>query len=107
MSEFTKGEMKFTSGRDKGWWVKLWLNQICIATMQGVYQDDAIVIAKELVRRWNAFEDGGLVDELKVACDIGLDAMNALLEIDIKLNSKNKKSLKETIKFAEAALAKS
>ena len=63
--------------------------------------------AKELVRRWNAFEEGGIVEELKIACDVGLDAINALLKMDIKFNTKNKKSLNEIIEFVEAALAKS
>ena len=55
--EFTKGKLKFTSGQGRGWWVKLWLNQKHIATIQGICQDDAIILAKELVRRWNSHDD--------------------------------------------------
>lgn len=68
-------------------WAKPKPNRKAILVASNLNEDDA----KELVRRWNAFEKGGMVDELRVACDIGLDATNAILEIDIKLNSKNKK----------------
>ena len=32
-------------------------------------EEEQIAYAAEFVRRWNAFEDGGIVDELVVACE--------------------------------------
>ena len=72
------------------------------------FKPNAEANAKELVRRWNAFEEGGMVDELKVACKIGLDSMQGLLRIGIEMgaSNKNKREHNEGIKFVEAAIAK-
>lgn len=69
MAKYTEGKLEYTSGRNKGWWVKLWLNQIRIAHLEGVCQDEAEAIATEFVRRWNAFEEGGSHKALVSACE--------------------------------------
>jgi hypothetical protein len=51
--------------------------------------------AKELVRRWNAFEDGGIVDELLKACEAIKDNKNKIYGFDIG----------KAIKKVEAAIA--
>lgn len=78
-----------------------------IATCWGSQKKEK-ALAKEFVRRWNAFEKDGLVDELVVACEIGLNAMNALKEMAEKFSApdKDKAQHNEHIKFVEAAIAK-
>ena len=71
--------------------------------LEDIPTEQAIVYLKELVRRWNAFEDGGLVDELRKACQEGLAECQRsahILNID-------KNGLPERITLIEAALAKS
>ena len=104
MSEI--GKLKYTSGYNKGWWVKIWLNQLQIATMQGVCQDEAEALAKEFVRRWNAFEDGGIVSELVEACEIGLGKALGISEVAKELGSKIMPIHKRQIEIIKAAIAK-
>ena len=59
----------------------------------------------ELVRRWNAFEKDGLVDELRAACDEGL-AECERVKMDCKCKWKNLDSLLGRIERIEAAIAK-
>ncbi len=64
--------------------------------------------AVDIVRRWNAFEKDGLVDELRVACGIGLESMRGLMAIGIETGASNqaKRKHEEHIKFVEAAITK-
>ena len=61
--------------------------------------------AKELVRRWNGFEEDRLVDELRAACDEGL-AECERVKMDCKCKWKNLDSLLGRIERIEAAIAK-
>ena len=65
--------------------------------------------AKELVRRYNAFEEDGIVSELVVACKIGLDAMEGLKKISERIGTTKDiiqhKELVELVEFVENALA--
>ena len=68
-------------------------------------EEQAEANAKELVRRWNAFEKDGLVDELRAAADEGL-AECERVKMDCKCKWKNLDSLLGRIERIEAAIAK-
>ena len=71
------------------------------------FSKKAETYAKGIVRRYNAFEEGGIVDKLVVACKIGLDAMAAVKEIAEKVGAtKDIIRHKELVKFVENAIAK-
>jgi hypothetical protein len=80
----------------------------CIASMNESSQLNDEANAKELVRRWNAFEEDGLVADLLEACKLGLESMKGLLEIGVKIgaSNKNKRLHAKNIKQVEAAIAK-
>ena len=61
--------------------------------------------AKELVRRWNAFEKGGVVDELKTAADEGLHECERV-KINCTCEHKDLGGLLRRIGRIEAAIAK-
>ena len=64
--ECTKGKMEVWSHFGRGWAVQI----ICEDNkdaLSGRDFDEAEANAQELVRRWNAFEKDGLVDELRTA----------------------------------------
>ena len=44
-------------------------------------QEEQDANAAHLVKCWNAFEDGGIVGELVEACEIGLQAIDMILEL--------------------------
>ena len=70
----TKDGMTYTHGFSRGWWVKIWLNKLCIGSITGVCKDDAESIAKEICRRWNSQQPDLLEasENLKVEyCDCG------------------------------------
>ena len=69
------------------------------------FKPNAEANAKELVRRWNAFEKDGLVDGLRAACDEGL-AECERVKMDCKCKWKNLDSLLGRIERIEAAIAK-
>ncbi len=57
--------------------------------------------AKELVRRWNAFEDGGLVDELRKALE------TAEVELEQRYKAQEGSSIdKLALKIVKDAIAK-
>ena len=70
--------------------------------------ENPVANAKELLRRWNACEKDGIVDELVVAWKIGLDSMQGLLKIadKLKASNKDKKEHNEHIRFVKSVIAK-
>lgn len=60
MTKEIKDELTFTFGQDRGWWVKLWHKNRNIAFVIGDSLDEAKANAKEIGRRWNAFEESKL-----------------------------------------------
>ena len=64
--EFAKGKLEIVKISVSTYqiWAKPKPNRKALLVASNLNEDDA----KELVRRWNAFEDGGLVDELRTAC---------------------------------------
>ncbi len=59
-------EIQYTIETKRGWRIIL-VDENDTDILHGYAKDKAEDHAKELVRRWNAFEDGGLVDELRKA----------------------------------------
>lgn len=59
--------------------------------------------AKYFIRRWNAFEEGGLVDELKKACKA---LMKAWITPEPRSMHQLKEDMDNAYQKAEAALAK-
>ena len=59
--------------------------------------------AKELVRRWNAFEEGGIVDELRKACEDALKKLN--WPIYTEREKLKMKSCREKLKAAIAKVS--
>ena len=53
----TKDGMTYTHGFSRGWWVKIWLNKLCIGSITGACKDDAESIAKEICHRWDSQPD--------------------------------------------------
>ncbi len=74
----------------------------------GISDKESTANAKELVRRWNAFEKDGLVDELVRACKMGLNATRGILNINELMDgsAENKDRLKAHIKQIEATIAR-
>jgi len=85
MTEFVKGELKVsTEYGDNCIIVDSKDNEICDVCPNDLEPDKNKIddnqfwfsgvktkaTANELVRRWNAFEEGGLVDELRTACEM-------------------------------------
>ena len=70
MSDYTKGELEIVQVSVSTYqiWAKPKPNRKAILVASNINEDDA----KELVRRWNAFEKDGLVDELRKACEAAL-----------------------------------
>ena len=60
------------------------------------------------IKCWNAFEEGGIVDELRIACAKGLGALEAVLNFakNSGMDVKNETVLKADIDSIKAALAK-
>ena len=102
--ECTKGEFE---ARDN----KIYQKQTYIGGCAGYFEKTAFsddvdeANAKELVRRWNAFEKDGLVDELRAACDEG-HAECERVKMDCKCEWVNLDSLLGRIERIEAAIAK-
>ena len=69
--EFTKGGLVavFPKGSNGFWHIKSKATNRVIVTVWGEKSTSAKLEAQELVRRWNAFEEGGLVDDLYKACE--------------------------------------
>lgn len=64
MNEYTKGKLELNDIRPWEIWVGA---DIHIADVHGNHETRR-ANARELVRRWNAFEEGGLVEEAIEAC---------------------------------------
>ena len=62
--------------------------------------------AKELVRRWNAFEKDGLVDELKRACELGLTKALGISIAATELGAPITPTHQKHIEIIQAAIAK-
>ena len=62
----------------------------------------------ELVRRWNAFEKDGIVDELLTAAQMGLNSVRGIKNLNhlMECSIKNEKRLDIHIEQIEAAIAK-
>ncbi len=77
MSDYTKGELEIVQVSVSTYqiWAKPKPNRKAILVASNINEDDA----KELVRRWNAFEKDGLVDELKKACKKAKDELGGFL----------------------------
>ncbi len=69
------------------------------------FHKNNIANAKELVRRWNAFEEGGIVNELRMACDEGLHECERV-KINCTCEHKDLGGLLRRIVRIEAAIAK-
>ena len=105
---------------------KLEENQTCINCIDLLSKEDGNIVAqimecdedelsvtqranaKELVRRWNAFEKDGLVDKLLVACKEAQKAIFLLYECnkDVEIALGSAIQLKKAEKAIEAAIAK-
>ena len=70
-------------------------------------KEEMQAIAKKLRRRWNAFEEGGMVEELRKACKIGLNKALGISTVALDLGAKITPKHKKDIEIIEAALAKS
>ncbi|HDY88121.1 MAG TPA: hypothetical protein ENH82_08425 [bacterium] len=72
------------------------------------YPVDFEANAKELVRRWNGYEDGGIVDELRKACEESQKAIMLLYECnkDVEITLGSGIQLKKAEKLLEAAIEK-
>ena len=62
--EHTKGKIEYAVEIKKGWRILL-IDGHKRDILHGYSKDFAEATTQELVRRWNAFEEGGIVDELK------------------------------------------
>ena len=105
--ECTKGKLRVSSSFlivDKEARIIANVEPIGVEGITTTYEE-GIANAKELVRRWNAFEKNGLVDELRAACDEGL-AECERVKMDCKCKWKNLDSLLGRIERIEAAIAK-
>ncbi len=72
MSEFTKGKLFVSASTliiNKDAWIIA--NTLQLGSVPGLTVNvrEASAYAKELVRRWNAFEEGGSHDTLLAACE--------------------------------------
>ena len=104
MAEFTKGEL--TQGKSN---TLLYINGINFGDVLvgGLPHEKCEANAKELVRRWNAFEEGGIVDELRKACKIGLGKALGISKVAAELGAPITITHQKQIERIEAALAKS
>lgn len=101
MSEFTKGELCVSSSTlicDKEARIVANVSPIEVQELK-IDMPKATANAKELVRRWNAFEDSGMVDELKDACSY-------LLRVIMRDEPKGGSISKEAVELANAAITK-
>ena len=105
MGEKTKDELTFTFGQDRGWWVKLWHKNRNIAFVIGDSLDEAKTNAKEIIRRWNAFEEGGITSDLLKACE-AMKKVWWMVGNRITLAGTLPTQIEQIGKQAEAALAK-
>ncbi len=66
MSEYTKGKLEIIQVSISTYqiWAKPKPNHKATLVAGNLNEDDA----QELIRRWNAFEDGGIVEKLLFAC---------------------------------------
>ena len=108
--EHTKSEIRVSSSNPESIYVLKngkadGLFAMCDAGDYARSQKEGFANAKELVRRWNAFEDDGLVDELRAACDEG-KAECELAMTDCRCEHKDIAGLLLRIERIEAAIAK-
>jgi hypothetical protein len=107
--ECTNGKLE--CGKDAA----LWIGDTKICTLNypmtfnkdksiNINDDIAQANAQELVRRWNAFEDGGLVVKLLAACDEGLHECNRV-KMHCTCEHKDIAGLLRRIERIEAAIA--
>lgn len=87
MSKFT-GKLSMKKYRGQLYWI--YLNDKCITKIAFK------AYGEELVRRWNAFEEDGLVDDLLEACKAVKNIKNKIYGFDVG----------GVIKQVEAAIAK-
>ena len=69
-------------------------------------EEDQIAYAAEFVRRWNAFEDGGILEELVKACEELVKAENCYASSSETLVKFGSKIRACCVPLAKAALAK-
>ena len=103
----TKGELKLNSHRTglaqiDGITLFVVLPNNCETTEQLSRRK---VNAKELIRRWNAFEEGGLVGDLRKAADEGLHECERV-KINCTCGYKDMASLLRRIERIETAIDK-
>lgn len=103
MSEFTKGELEVIIGKHN-------YHKLCRVSdtehkdiLENLPTEQAIAYLKELVRRWNAFEEDGLVADLMEACHNTLGAYDALKVTGL---DKELPGYEHCLKFLKAAIAK-
>ena len=100
MSDFVKGKLEIVQVSVSTYqiWAKPKPNRKALLVASNLNEDDA----KELVRRWNAF------DELKMIATLGLNAKEALLSISktMGLTIDTQKKIETHLKIIKAAIAK-
>ena len=111
MSEFTKGELTVIDRNEYGdHYIGNGDTQKHIAIVVHDILSSVNVAkanAKELVRRWNALEKDGLVDELREACEDSLvDISEASVKFERGHNKVGQKTLTRVFRKIEAAIAK-
>ena len=103
--ECTKGKLK--QGKSN---TLLYINSVNFGDVLvgGLPHEECEANAKELVRRWNAFEKDGLVDKLMAAAQMGLNSVRGIKNLNhlMECSIKNEKRLDIHIEQIEAAIAK-
>ena len=96
---YVKGKLEIVQISESTYqvWAKPKPNRKAILVASNLNEDDA----KELVRRWNAFEEGGIVDELRLACEETQKLFAFIAE-----NYKSAPHFPAAERMVEAALAK-
>ena len=103
MSKYTKGKIEIVQVSVSTYqiWAKPKPNHKAILIASNLNEDDAT----ELVRRYNAFEEGGIVSELRMACDEGLYECERT-KINCTCEHKDLGGLLRRIERIESAIAK-
>ncbi len=95
-------EIQYNTETKRGWRIIL-IDENGTDILHGYARDKAEEHAKKVIHRWNAFEDGGIVDELRKACE---GFMKAWITPEARSMDKLRTDMDNAYQEAKAAIEK-